>query len=246
MLLRRQHAPVPAREAQRRPHEGASRGGALGCACARRHCRLHCAPLPVPLSPCLVRCVGSSVCVRSHTEATRTTNRPTVVSAHFGVAAPAPIAAILLAINVSAHARAASIKATDVGATIHQGNGRRARGRVDRDRDRDRLARDRPAGDRLARDQPAGGRPARDRPAHVQTPHTPARGTVRARGTQTGVLLLESCYWSSFIAVTPHIITELWSHTPHHTVCDLTAVILRERLCGLHRSVGSRPKSMTS
>ena len=80
--------------------------------------------------------------------------------------------------NVSAHARAASIKAMDVGATIHQGNGRRARGRVDRDRDR--LARDRRAGGRLARDRRAGGRLARDRPAGDRPSHM-QMGPTRSR-----------------------------------------------------------------
>ena len=68
--------------------------------------RLHRALLPVPLSPCSVCRVGL-LCVCC-SEATRMTSRPTVVSALLGVALPAPIAAMLLAIIVSALARAAT------------------------------------------------------------------------------------------------------------------------------------------
>ena len=84
--------------------------------------RLHRAPLPVPLSPCSMCRVGL-LCVCC-SEATRMTSRPTVVSAHLGVAVPAPIAAMLLAIIVSALARAA----TSSWAPDHPpcGDGRRA------------------------------------------------------------------------------------------------------------------------
>ena len=67
--------------------------------------RLHRALLPVPHSPCSVCRVGL-LCVCC-SEATRMTSRPTLVSALLGVAVPAPIAAVLLAIFVSALARAA-------------------------------------------------------------------------------------------------------------------------------------------
>ena len=178
--------------------------------------RLHRAPLPVPLSPCSVCRVGL-LCVCC-SEASRMTSRPTVVSAHLGVAVPAPIAAMLLAIIVSALARAATI-VLGAGPSIPCGDGRRA-----------------PKADALEADAPEAGAPEAEplvvmsHPSVTEPPEPGLRVQDRRAQDRRRACphvpgwVMSACYGACdlhnlFIAVTPHIYHRaVVSHSASHSL----------------------------
>ena len=160
--------------------------------------RLHRAFLPMPLSPCLVRCVGSSLCVCSHRGDQNDKPADGRLRARWRRRACAHRGHALGHHCVRPRPSGYHARTRAPPSSVHQGDGRRALSRVDRGRDRP--ARDRPVGGRPVQVQigPTRPRPAcpspgpasacRPTPASERRP-TPVRGTVRARGTQ-----LEHCY----------------------------------------------------